>query len=317
MKRWAVLLALIGTCWGQIENPPNPPAREDLGFSTNLNTLWTATNSSNARSAVGLGSTNNVQFGKATIGIIGNFDTNTLLDVRGGLYAVTANIGGASFGSNLNSFTLPVNFGAPETIAQTRTNLSLGWSGLTNTNASGFRSSLQLSASWLTNTNVTNFRSDIGLGWSALSSNTNTNIVRLTGFNTNNVLVTPASELRFTNNSITVTNIQNPYIILTDATKLFFGTNWENIEGMSQVTALFNGALISFSEETPLYTNNADFSTYGINFYGNTEAMAFTRTNLGLGSGITTNRAFVSYNGTNYTTNSVTISNGVITGWTQ
>jgi hypothetical protein len=42
-----------------------------------------------------------------------------------------------------------------------------------------------------------------------------------------------------------------------------------------------------------------------------------TRTNLGLGGGITTNRTFVSYNGTNYTTNSVTISNGIITGWTQ
>jgi hypothetical protein len=41
------------------------------------------------------------------------------------------------------------------------------------------------------------------------------------------------------------------------------------------------------------------------------------RTNLGLGGGITTNRTFVSYNGTNYTTNSVSISNGVITGWTQ
>ena len=44
---------------------------------------------------------------------------------------------------------------------------------------------------------------------------------------------------------------------------------------------------------------------------------AKSRTNLGLGNGITTNRSFVSYNGTNYTTNSVTISNGVITGWTQ
>ena len=41
------------------------------------------------------------------------------------------------------------------------------------------------------------------------------------------------------------------------------------------------------------------------------------RTNLGLGGGITTNRTFVSYNGTNYTTNTVTISNGIITGWTQ
>jgi hypothetical protein len=33
--------------------------------------------------------------------------------------------------------------------------------------------------------------------------------------------------------------------------------------------------------------------------------------------GITTNVSFVSYNGTNYTTNSVTISNGIITGWSQ
>ena len=31
--------------------------RANLGFSTNLNTLWTATNSSNARSAIGLGAT--------------------------------------------------------------------------------------------------------------------------------------------------------------------------------------------------------------------------------------------------------------------
>lgn len=32
---------------------------------------------------------------------------------------------------------------------------------------------------------------------------------------------------------------------------------------------------------------------------------------------ISTNRTFVSYDGTNYVTNSVTISNGIITGWTQ
>ena len=44
---------------------------------------------------------------------------------------------------------------------------------------------------------------------------------------------------------------------------------------------------------------------------------AQTRTNLGLGGGITATNSFVSYNGTNYTTNTVTISNGIITGWTQ
>jgi hypothetical protein len=53
-----------------------------------------------------------------------------------------------------------------------------------------------------------------------------------------------------------------------------------------------------------------------ISFFG-TNTASTTRTNLGLGGGITTNRTFVSYNGTNYTTNSVSISNGVITGWTQ
>jgi len=53
-----------------------------------------------------------------------------------------------------------------------------------------------------------------------------------------------------------------------------------------------------------------------IAFAGSNTA-ATTRTNLGLGGGITATNTFVSYNGTNYTTNSVSISNGVITGWTQ
>ena len=48
--------------------------------------------------------------------------------------------------------------------------------------------------------------------------------------------------------------------------------------------------------------------------FNNTTNAATTRTNLGLGSGITTNVTFVDAS-TN--TNSVTISNGIITGWTQ
>ena len=51
--------------------------------------------------------------------------------------------------------------------------------------------------------------------------------------------------------------------------------------------------------------------------FNNTTNAATTRTNLGLGGGITATNTFVSYNGTNYTTNTVTISNGIITGWTQ
>jgi hypothetical protein len=43
----------------------------------------------------------------------------------------------------------------------------------------------------------------------------------------------------------------------------------------------------------------------------------YSREEMGLGSGLSTNRVFISYNGTNYTTNTVTISNGIIIGWTQ
>jgi len=71
---------------------------------------------------------------------------------------------------------------------------------------------------------------------------------------------------------------------------------------------------------TKLITFGATITTTRpIGFEGTNAAStaAATRTNLGLGGGITTNRTFVSYNGTNYTTNSVTISNGIITGWTQ
>jgi hypothetical protein len=54
-------------------------------------------------------------------------------------------------------------------------------------------------------------------------------------------------------------------------------------------------------------------SSNGMSFSA-TNSAAATRTNLGLGSGITTSVTFVDA-ATN--TNSVTISNGIITGWTQ
>jgi hypothetical protein len=48
--------------------------------------------------------------------------------------------------------------------------------------------------------------------------------------------------------------------------------------------------------------------------FDNTTNAATTRTNLGLGNGVTTNVTFVDA-ATN--TNTVSISNGIITGWTQ
>jgi hypothetical protein len=61
-----------------------------------------------------------------------------------------------------------------------------------------------------------------------------------------------------------------------------------------------------------VYTNTNTLTFTNVLGFG-TNSVAATRTNLGLGSGITTNITFVA--GTN--TNSVTISNGIITSWTQ
>ena len=61
------------------------------------------------------------------------------------------------------TFTNSVGFSTNAQSA-TRTNLGLGATWLTNTNATNFRTAIGLGATWLTNTNVTNFRTAIGLG---------------------------------------------------------------------------------------------------------------------------------------------------------
>ena len=95
-----------------------------------------------------------------------------------------------------------------------------------------------------------------------------------------------------------------------------FTRNGTNLLGFT------SGSLQSFvghSFSAPLVLNYGAGSTSVISFGGIDAAtgVAISRTNLGLGGGITATNTFVSYNGTNYTTNTVTISNGIITGWTQ
>lgn len=171
----------------------DPSVRASLGFSTNLNTLWTATNASNARTAVGLGETNNVKF-------------NALHVERD---------------ADSSNFTLTI--------------------GTTNT---GFK----------------------GVGGGP-------------------------SDFVFSR------------------------------EGVSYLGILGSGldSYVTHKFYAPLSLRYGAGATAVLEFDGINAATgaAISRTNLGLGSGITTNRTFVSYNGTNYTTNTVTISNGIITGWTQ
>jgi hypothetical protein len=92
-------------------------------------------------------------------------------------------------------------------------------------------------------------------------------------------------------------------------TAIGLGTNDQPVFDGATIT----GDLFAGGVEVAGGLNSINVASDGLQFTG--ISAATTRTNLGLGNGITANRTFVSYNGTNYTTNSVTISNGIITGW--
>jgi hypothetical protein len=65
--------------WDQAGTTNKRTLREAIGFSTNLNTLWLATNASGARSAIDLNFTNEILFGNTTVsnGTLYVFKTNT------------------------------------------------------------------------------------------------------------------------------------------------------------------------------------------------------------------------------------------------
>jgi hypothetical protein len=103
-------VALGGGYWSSPEN------RAAFGFSTNLNTLWTATTSSNARSAVGLGAT-----------WLTNTDADTFRsNIALGLPALT----------NTSNVTFLSAVGAAQTIFSVRTN-DLSITNETNATSTG------------------------------------------------------------------------------------------------------------------------------------------------------------------------------------
>ena len=145
----------------------DPSVRASLGFSTNLNTLWTATNASNARSAVGLGwsaltNTNSELFNTA----IGLGVSNTVYFQEVGVGPNNYTMSGTSLNASSNRGFAFKQSGLPFlTIsnltgtnggalifhgelgaATSRTNLGLGWSALTNTNVTNFREAIGLGA---------------------------------------------------------------------------------------------------------------------------------------------------------------------------
>jgi hypothetical protein len=148
--------------------------RANLGFSTNLNTLWTATNASNARSAVGLGATwltnTNVTNFRSAIGLGATNDV-TFNSVRfsDNGYIIKTNGLGLVFEDPVNNddvLTLP--YDANPVIlnenywndATVRSNLGLPLAALTNTSNVTFQSAV-----FTTNAAPTNTANVNGVGF--------------------------------------------------------------------------------------------------------------------------------------------------------
>ena len=115
--------------------------RANLGFSTNLNTFWTATNSSNARSAVGLGATwltntNAVNF-RSALELSAGWLTNTnAADFRTAIGLGSTNDAAFNSVSVTNAATTRTNIGLPLAALTNTSNVTImrALSGSTNTN---------------------------------------------------------------------------------------------------------------------------------------------------------------------------------------
>jgi len=163
---------------------------------------------------------------------------------------------------------------------------------------------------FLTNTNVTNFRTAIGLG---SSDSVQFDEVFSQSFE---ATAGGTNYIRFNSESI---SFGTPSLAAATRTNLGLGATNDVVFNSISFSG---GGTSRLTNDSFYFGTNLIFSIEDASFaipiaFAGSNTAATTRTNLGLGGGITATNTFVSYNGTNYTTNSVSISNGVITGWTQ
>jgi hypothetical protein len=294
-----------------------------------------ATNAPSARTALGLGtsatnSTTDFQPSSSAL-------TNLALNNGGGLTNLQAtNLVGIIPASNIATVTL-TNIGGTLSVSQggtgatnavaARTNLGLGWSALTNTNASGFRNAIELSdTNSVSFTRVTvdptasasafRFGTNFTGLWAGSDDDYRSFSVRAGGstllfFETNRVLFT--TNIDFSGGSSGI-------IATTTRTNLGLGATWlTNTAASNFRTAIGLGTLnnVQFAEViAPSLGVGLGTNSY---FSANSESVetalpiefalnsaSGTRTNLGLGA---TNNAFASLSvGINITNNS-TVSN--------
>ena len=309
--------------------------RTDLGFSTNLSSLWTASNAASGRTAIGISSASKrtaTAFAAEFYDDFSAYADGTL--VTNGFSPV--------YGSNYSLIYYAATNASP--LAPSVTNGVLRPSGtnnppdgnetyyLTSVLPSNVRS-FGADVRWVTNANI---------DYSSIVFLIRTNNAFLGSFLHIPVSFTNTSIQWSTNGAGNINTITNfTYTNLTRGQTIrVLGSIRSNVLTMNIGGNIVKATNSVFESQAGRWFT---FEQYGYGLYGITDlaevervwanaawqdAMtpngtwdiynpAGLRTNLGLGGGITTNRTFVSYNGTNYTTNTVTISNGIITGWIQ
>ena len=237
-----------------------------------------ATTAGGARTNLGLGATNNAEFNSVSINEL-RWENGLIFDLE------------------TTTFQFPIDFNNSTNKAITRGNLGLGWSGLTNTNASTFRSALELGTTntltiagivaqnltitagggitlQSTLTNAASFRTNIGIPWSGL---TNTNAATfqtaLFGTNTNPVLVNTNGEVVSPTNFWQVapiqTLVQDLTVVVTtqtnnatNARNLYVYSLATNVSGISNTILLpTNAATFAGDEVTVIHQGTTNTTT--------------------------------------------------------
>jgi hypothetical protein len=279
--------------------------RANLGFSTNLNSFWTATNSSNARSAVGLGVTNSVAFRSLVVSnsldhIVARFtgpDNTIPLEIVSSDEGLGAGYGSSNYAIGVGSAGVQIKFSSSES--------DWGSPVLTDdggnvVDPSNFWQVAPISTTVQYQTNVT-----------GTSTNAATNSRNLFLFSlapsvsgvTNTVTLPTNPATTFEGDRATITHLAQTTNAVTAIRQLGAATNLITLNQLDEAVLLMYRSGAWTLADNISYIEPIFFS--GTNAAANAAA---SRTNLGLGwSALTNTNAATSLLG--FTTNGVVVAN--------
>jgi hypothetical protein len=167
-------------------------SRTNLGLGA---TWLTNTNVTNFRTAIELGATNEVTFSRITAGFLQSTTTNASIELDDDNFIIEA---------ALLEIRTPITFDNSTNASVTRTNLGLGWSALTNSNAGTSLVSVNTNGEVVS---PTNFWQAAPITTTFIESQPNTN------FTTN---ITPARFLHIHSLATNIANVTNTIVLPTN-----------------------------------------------------------------------------------------------------